>query len=145
MATDVDGAAVPEPDVDASIAAMFDPSAKKKKKKTKAKADADEATAGAAPSDSVDAGLAAPAVAAAAAPASASETAPNSHSLGSTVDGDDEISYEDMLSRVYKLLYANNPELTDRCAEWYACSLEVPARWSDAPACSSTCNVPAWW
>ena len=45
--------------------------------------------------------------------APASEAGASHPSLG--LEGDEELSYDALLGRIYKLLYANNPELTDRC------------------------------
>ena len=96
---------------------MFDPSLKKKKKKSKKV----EGSEGGAETTASSAGDAAAADSTASsslstAPA-AGEAAPSRPTLGGPclgLPGDDELTYDDQLARIYKLLYANNPELLDR-------------------------------
>ena len=97
------------------VEAMFDPSKKKKKKAKKVTEENStdalaESSAGASTVTGDDAS----------ASATVTDSSNNSSSSAALAEcshahvHDEEMLYEDMLSRIYGLLYANNPDLTDR-------------------------------
>jgi translation initiation factor 2 subunit 2 len=78
---------------------MFDPSKKKKKKKVVKDVTDDS---GLNPSSAISGD------------SNVASTAGSASSVAGFVDDDNELSYDDMLAKVYSLLLKNNPELTDR-------------------------------